>query len=537
MTRRTPARRTNTHNTVASRSAENARDSRNTPTSKRDTRRTRTPHSKASVRRSNSKSGNARGRNTGGRNSDSNNVRSSSASDNNVRGDSLHRSNANSRSPRSRNSDNQLERGKNARRSKVQVGNPHNRNASGRNAVSRNTRNRNTAGNARGRNAGDANIHGRYAGSRTARSDKPDINTAQVYEVETVVGLEEYARREIRRLFGKAAGKTVEIEGGADGRFVLRFDGSIRRFDELRTITAIHRIETFDVPRPRALLGHQHLTRLLSAIRSVLDARPDHAFRTFRIAAAGAGSGVYARLREEISAATALEPTDDAANLQIAVRRATEDEGGWQVLIRTTPLPLSARRWRVCDMPGALNATVASVMVNLTKPRQSERVLNLCCGSGTLMIERLGMGRAASVAGVDVSESALRCADSNLRAAGHRTSVSLLQADCADIPLSDASVDTITADLPFGMVQEGLPKGAEIASLYRAALAEAARVAVPDAVFVAITTRRRAMSDAIADFPQWNLIKEIPIVIPYRRGYIRPHIYLLHRATNAGGRL
>ncbi len=475
MTRRTPKRRSDTRNSPA----------RNSPASRQDTRRTRTPRGNANVRGGNAQSGNARGRNTSGRNSDSENARG--------------------RNPRSRNVDSQIERGRNARRSKVQGGNI-------RNAA--------------------------------ARSDKPDINTAQAYEVETVLGLEEYARREIRRLFGKAAsgravlGRAVLTNGGgADGRFGLRFDGSIRRFDELRTITAIHRVETFAVPRPRALLGHQHLTRLLSAIRSVLDARPDGAFRTFRIAAAGADSGVYARLREEIAAATALEPTEDAANLQIAVRRATEDEDGWQALIRTSPLPLSARRWRVCDMPGALNATVASVMVNLAKPRQDERVLNLCCGSGTLMIERLGMGRAASVTGVDISESALQCADANLRAAGHRTSVSLLQADCADIPLPDAGVDTITADLPFGMVQEGLPKGAEIASLYRAALAETARVAAPDAAFVAVTTRHRAMLDAIAESSQWDLNKEIPISIPYRRGYIRPRIYLLRRATNMGGRL
>ena len=465
MTRRTPARRTNT---------------RNSPASNQDARRTRTPRGNANVRRGNTQSGNARGHNTSGRNSDSENARG--------------------KNPRSRNADSQLERGRNTRRSKVQGGNP----------------------------------RGRHTRNAAARSDKPDINTAQSYEVETVAGLEEYARREIRSLFGKAS---LIDSAAADGRFGLRFDGSIRRFDELRTITAVHRVETFAVPRPRALLGHQHLTRLLGAIRGVLDTRPDGAFRTFRITAAGAGSGVYARLREEIAAAAALEPTDDAANLQIAVRRAPEDESGWQALIRTSPLPLSARRWRVCDMQGALNATVAGVMVNLAKPRQDERVLNLCCGSGTLMIERLGMGRAASVTGVDISESALQCADANLRAAGHRTSVSLLQADCADIPLPDAGVDTITADLPFGMVQEGLPKGAEIASLYRAALAEAARVAAPDAAFVAITTRRRAMLDAIADFPQWDLNKEIPISIPHRRGYIRPHIYLLRRATNAVGRL
>ena len=143
------------------------------------------------------------------------------------------------------------------------------------------------------------------------------MNLAQEYEVETVIGLEEYARREARRLLGKA----VQVERGAtEGRFFLRYDGNTRRFDELRTATAVHRVESFAVPRPRALLGHQHLTRLLGVIHVILDARPAGAFRTFRITAAGAGSGVYSRLRQEIAVATGLLPSDDAAHLQIAVR-------------------------------------------------------------------------------------------------------------------------------------------------------------------------------------------------------------------------
>ncbi len=356
------------------------------------------------------------------------------------------------------------------------------------------------------------------------------MNLAQEYEVETVIGLEEYARREARRLLGKAA----QVERGAtEGRFPLRFDGNIRRFDELRTATAVHRVEPFAVPRPRALLGHQHLTRLLGVIHVVLDARPSGAFRTFRITAAGAGSGVYSRLRQEIAVATGLEPTDDAAHLQIAVRRAASDEGGWHVLIRTSPMPLSARRWRVCDMPGALNATVASVMTTLARSRSNERVLNMCCGSGTLMVERLGLGGAASVTGVDIDTSAIQCADANLRAVGHRASVSLLQADCANLPLPDASIDTITADLPFGMLQHGY----DISSLYHAALAESARVARPNASLVAITTRRRAMLSTIEDNPSWNLANEIPLSIPHSRGYIKPHIYLLRRGRIAGSRL
>ena len=356
------------------------------------------------------------------------------------------------------------------------------------------------------------------------------MNLSQKYEVETVIGLEEYARREARKLLGKAA----QVERGTvDGRFILRFDGSIRRFDELRTATAVHRVEAFAVPRPRALLGHQHLTRLLNVIHLILDARPGGAFRTFRINAAGAGSGVYSRLRHEIATATGLEPADGAAHLHIAVRRDTSDEGGWQALIRTSPLPLSARKWRVCDMPGALNATVASVMMTLVRPRSNERVLNMYCGSGTLMIERLDMGGAGSVTGVDIDTVALQCANANLRAAGHRSSVSLWQADCANLPLPDASIDTITADLPFGMLQHGH----DISSLYHATLAESARVARPNASLVVITTRRRAMLSAIENTTNWNLANEIAISIPHSRGYINPHIYMLRLGRIAGARL
>ena len=364
-----------------------------------------------------------------------------------------------------------------------------------------------------------------------ARNARTDPRLAQEYEVETVIGLEEYARREVRRRLGKSA----FLEGGiSEGRFTLRYDGSIRRFDELRTVTAVHRVEPFAVPRPRALLGHQHMTRLLGVIHFVLDARPGGTFRTFRITAAGAGSGVYSRLRQEIADAAGLEPSDDAANLQIAVRRSAMDDGGWQVLLRTSPMPLSARRWRVRDMPGALNATVASVMATLVRPRPNERVLNLCCGSGTLMIERLGLGAAGSVTGVDISADALDCADANMRAAGHRASVSLLQEDCTNLSLPDASIDTITADLPFGMLQDG---SGDIASLYRSALAESARVATRNGSLVVITTRRRAILSAIEEASHWNLANEIPVSIPHRRGYIRPHIYLLRRGRIAGSRL
>lgn len=344
----------------------------------------------------------------------------------------------------------------------------------------------------------------------------------QRYEVETILGLEEFARREIRQRLGKQA--RIAQSQPLAGRIDLTFDGDIRRFDSLRTAAAVHRVESFAVPRPRALLGHQHLTRLLTATSAVMRARPDGSFRAFRIAAAGAGSAVFARLRQEIAAATALQPTDAAAHLNIAVRRAPGAPSGWQALIRTVAMPLSARRWRVCDMPGALNANIAAAMVSLARGGSTERMLNVCCGSGTLMIERLGMGRAAAVTGVDISADALQCAHANLRAAGHRASVTLLRADCGALPLRTASVDTIVADLPYGMLG-----GDDISSLYRAALTESAHVAAPNAALILITTRRRALLAALDEVRCWRMRESIPLSIPYRSGYIKPQIYRLQR--------
>ena len=345
---------------------------------------------------------------------------------------------------------------------------------------------------------------------------------SQRYEVETIVGLEDFTRREIRQRLGKHA-RIAESQPLA-GRIALSFDGDMRRFDALRTAAAVHRVETFVVPRPRALLGHQHLTRLLTAIRATLNARPAGTFRTFRIAAAGAGSAVFARLRQEIAAATALESTDAAAHLHIAVRRAPGAQSGWQALIRAAAMPLSARRWRICDMPGALNANIAAAMVAMAHGGNTERMLNLCCGSGTLMIERLGMGRAAAVTGVDISADALQCADANLRAAGHRSSVTLLRGNCGALPLRSASVSAITTDLPYGMLS-----GGNISALYRAALTESTRVAAPNASLVVITTRRRDLLAALDDAWYWRMLESISLSIPYRSGYIKPQIYQLQR--------
>jgi tRNA (guanine6-N2)-methyltransferase len=344
------------------------------------------------------------------------------------------------------------------------------------------------------------------------------------FEVEVIPGLEEFTEDELRRRLGP--GLRVTGRPG-EGRIAFGLRGYAGRLDGLRSVVAVYRRQRFDVPRPKALLGHANLQMLLGLLRETIDARPPGAFQTLRLSAAGADSPVFRRLKDELATGLGLRAIDGPADLLLVIRRPPDGAPGWEALVRTSPRPLSARAWRVCDLPGALNATVAYAMATLAEPRPAERYVNLLCGSGTLLVERLGLGPVRQAIGIDDDAGALGCARENLRAAGLSDAVGLVRADATRLPLPDGCADTLVADLPYGMLM-GRP--VENARLYPALLAEAARVAAPAARFVAITAQRRLFDQALATHAaSWRLARTIPLTISHRGGYIHPAIYVLER--------
>ena len=342
------------------------------------------------------------------------------------------------------------------------------------------------------------------------------------YELEVLEGLEEFALAEARRVLDSSA---TSCRLTSPGRISLRTTRGPRILRGLRTVVAVHLVERFQVSRPRALLGHQNMTRVLSAAKLVLAANRERPFETFRLSAAGSGSEVMTRIRDQISKEVGLEETDDPADLQITVKRSDDKEYPWHVLVRTTPRPLSARDWRVCNFPGALNATIANLMVNMPGTTGDDRFLNLCCGSGTLMVERLHSGAARHVIGLDSSADALRCAEANLRESGTLSGATLLAGDARSIPLPDGSMDTIVADLPYGML---VGNSENLQDMYARTLQESSRVVRPRGNIVMVTTRRRAFESSLeAVHPRLNLKRRILVKVPFRSGYINPVVYWL----------
>jgi 16S rRNA G966 N2-methylase RsmD len=343
-----------------------------------------------------------------------------------------------------------------------------------------------------------------------------------LYEAEVLPGLEPFVSGELTRLFGSVV--TLRWPDEAASAVSFEYSGPQSSLLALRTAAAVYRVLHFDISRPKALLGHEHFTRLTARIDHVRGSFPAGTFRTFRISAAGRDSSVFRRLQTEIAAHTHLIYEPDDADLFLRVRPAQWYSSGWEVLLRISPRPLSARAWRVCNMPGALNATLAAAMVELTAPRDTDRFFNPMCGSGTLLIERAHRGLAEAVGGCDTSAEALRCAQGNVQAAGMEDMVSVFEMDATALSLPEASCDVICADLPWGQLT-GIRD--ETAVLYRRALVEWARVAAHGARLVVITHALASFNQALTESHHvWHLERRIKVF----QGGLHPQIFVFRRA-------
>lgn len=337
-------------------------------------------------------------------------------------------------------------------------------------------------------------------------------------ECDVMPGLEALLARELRRSFRGRVSGLVD-----SGRSSLRFafEGPLAELLGLRTAQAAYVVLGFGGRRPTALLGNQNLRGLLARIEVIRGLHRPGTFQSFRFSAAGRDTSTFRRLAAEVETQTGLHYEPDDGELLIRLRPSGED--GWEALVRISPRPLATRAWRVANYPGALNATIAAAMVELTQPRPEDHYINLMCGSGTLLVERLLRCQAAEALGVDWNRDALDAARANLVAAGLADTVRLMESDATLTGLDMARYTALCADLPYGNL---VGSHRENSALYPALLDEAARIAMPGARFAAITHDLRLFDASLPEAEaRWQLERTIRVF----QGGQRPQIYLLRR--------
>jgi tRNA (guanine6-N2)-methyltransferase len=339
-------------------------------------------------------------------------------------------------------------------------------------------------------------------------------------------GLAEVVEAEARERL-RGAERLRPVPGRSDSlRLELR--GPWERLLELRTVVAAFAVLTFPVPRPRSLTSGEYLSGIVRAIRAARELGPAPPAASFRFDAPGHGSSGFRRLAEELARATGLPHDQDGGDLVLRFRRATERPGGWDVLVRLSSRPLSDRPWRARNLPGAVNATIAAAMARLTRPRPSDRVANLMCGSGTLLVERLLTGPARLAVGVDRDRGALEACQANLVAAGLADRAALVGGDVADDGwLARGPYDVLLADPPWGTLvgdHAGNP------DLYATLLERAHRAAAPRARLAVLTHEIRLMERCLEQARELWTPEGVTRV--YAKGH-HPRIYLLRPAGTA----
>jgi 23S rRNA G2445 N2-methylase RlmL len=260
----------------------------------------------------------------------------------------------------------------------------------------------------------------------------------------------------------------------------------------------------------------EQLLRIHHAIRPKPSGRP-----AYHLVAQMTGTHGYRRADARKALAQGLagklpaswRPAEENAAVEIwlTIHEATAVCG-----LRLSDRAMRHRTYKLAHLPASLRPTVAAAMVRLAGARAGELVLDPMCGAGTILAEQMAghrHDRRPRVLGGDRDREALRTARANLRTFGEPE---LVCWDAGLLPLSDASVDAVISNPPFG-VQLSTPE--EIGPLYRRVLPEYDRVLRPGGRAVLLAADVAAIKDAVRDLA-WQPSRQVRVRVLGQRATI-----------------
>lgn len=163
--------------------------------------------------------------------------------------------------------------------------------------------------------------------------------------------------------------------------------------------------------------------------------------------------------------------TDDDARADLNVRLFIEHETVF-IGVRLGRKPLQQRTSNWVHLAGALKPPIAAAMLQLVKVPPGEKVLDPCCGTGTILVEAAKGGAIGE--GGDAHQTAVEVARLNTRTANVVACIE--QWDACALPLPNDYIDRIVTNLPWGR-QIRVDRG--LASFYKGVYAELNRVLKP----------------------------------------------------------
>jgi len=267
----------------------------------------------------------------------------------------------------------------------------------------------------------------------------------------TTRGLEDISARELSTL------PNVTIDQVAYRRIFASCAGLLAPLLTLRTVDDVflHVTTWSAIGRARTALNTLQTASAQLVLRPTLDIckslRTIQEPPTFSITANFVGKRNYNTT--EIKQACAVGITerngwtylDNDAEADLNVRIFIEGDTA-SVGVRLGAKSLSKRPYKQQHVLGSLKPAVAAALLSLANVTPGTRILDPCCGAGTILIEAGAYGVTAW--GGDVDREAVEAAQFNAIQAN--ASINVQQWDARALPVANASFERVISNLPWG---------------------------------------------------------------------------------------
>jgi 16S rRNA G966 N2-methylase RsmD len=307
----------------------------------------------------------------------------------------------------------------------------------------------------------------------------------------------------------------LTIVKSTDNAIYLGFIQNTRNLLNLRSVMNVYLVK--QDPKYNPLYVSNHKSILGELIETVLNTSND-IFTTFKLSCAGSDTKEIQTIKKFITETYTVTHAEDA-DLEIYMGKIGTI---WEIGVRLTGRPLSLRDYKIANIKGGLNPTIAYAMNTFCNLNSQHSYLNIFCGSATLLIEAANINPNLHLVGFDNNGKTIAEAIKNIKKAGKLKDITLTTVDIFEEP-NLGTFDIITSDLPFGMQ---IAKGEDLHKLYACFLDYSERSLNSNGILVAYTSEHALLHKLILQ-SKFSIIEILDLTIPTASGaYLHPKIFV-----------
>lgn len=336
-------------------------------------------------------------------------------------------------------------------------------------------------------------------------------------KLEFITGLKEIVLNEISQY----ANFRVMKESGDS--IYLDFVPDFTEIKRLRSVSRVYIAGQNSKYNPFYISNHKSI---LGNLIEIVIKGNEETFKTFKIICAGSDSPEVRSIVEYIQKTYGLIEEEEA-NMKIHIVKRDEV---WEVGIQITLRPLSQRDYKIKNMNGAMNPTIAYAVNSLSELDKANSYLNIFSGSATLLIEAGQCNlNLKKLIGFDNDKENISLAIRNIKKAGLIKKIQLKEKDIFDKP-DLGRFDVITSDLPFGMA---ISKGEDLASLYQCFIEYCQETLNPEGKLVVYTSKHKILKKIILE-SEFEIVKTLELkFMTAANAYLRPKIFVCRLKRNS----